>query len=53
MKNLLTEMTKIELDAEREKQMNNEKISETERHQRIELINTITLKTNTANVKER
>lgn len=46
MKNLLKEMTKIELDEERECQMKNEKLSESDREKRIELINEISLKTN-------
>ena len=46
MENLLLKMSKVELDAEREKQINNTKISEEDRQKRIDLINTISLKTN-------
>ena len=46
MENLLLKMSKVELDAERERQINNTKISEADRQKRIDLINAISLKTN-------
>lgn len=46
MENLLKKMTKVELDEEREKQINNENLSEDDKQRRIDLINVISLKTN-------
>ena len=46
MDNVLKKMTKIELDAEREVQLNNKNINEDDRQKRVDLINEITLLTN-------
>ena len=46
MENLLLKMSKVELDAERERQINNTKINEEDKMKRIEVINSVSLKTN-------
>ena len=50
MENLLKKMTKVELDEERERQINNKNLSEDIKQKRIDLINDISLKTNRKDV---